>query len=91
MLDVTTRKSRGFFDGMIRAHPGVHQTHLSERSIIMLRWALGFFVLALIAAFFGFGGIAAGAAGIGKILFVGFLILAVVGLVAGLLSPKSSV
>ncbi|MCB9666822.1 MAG: DUF1328 domain-containing protein [Myxococcales bacterium] len=57
----------------------------------MLRWALGFFVLALIAAFFGFGGIAAGAAGIGKILFVGFLILAVVGLVAGLLSPKSSV
>jgi len=56
----------------------------------MLRWALGFFILALIAAFFGFGGIAAGAAGIGKILFVGFLILAVVGLVAGLLSPRGT-
>lgn len=56
----------------------------------MLRWALGFFILALIAAFFGFGGIAAGAAGIGKILFVGFLILAVVGLIAGLLSPRGT-
>jgi len=42
----------------------------------MLRWALAFFVFALIAAVFGFGGIAAGAAGIGKILFIGFLVLA---------------
>jgi uncharacterized membrane protein YtjA (UPF0391 family) len=51
----------------------------------MLRWAIGFFIVALIAAFFGFGGVAAGAAGIAKILFFGFLILAVVSLVAGLL------
>jgi len=41
----------------------------------MLRWAIGFFILALIAALFGFGGIAAGAAGIAKLLFWGFVIL----------------
>ncbi len=56
----------------------------------MLRWALGFFIVALIAAFLGFGGIASSAAGIAKILFIGFMILAVVGLIAGLLSPKGS-
>ena len=50
----------------------------------MLRWALGFFVVALVAAIFGYGGIAAGAAGIAKILFFGFLILAAISLVAGL-------
>ena len=32
----------------------------------MLRWAMGFLVLALIAAFFGFGGIAVASAGIAK-------------------------
>jgi len=50
----------------------------------MLRWALGFFIVALIAAFLGFGGIAASAAGIAKILFFGFLILAALSLVVGL-------
>ena len=40
--------------------------------------ALVFFVIALIAAVFGFGGIAAGAVGIAKTLFFVFLILAVV-------------
>ncbi len=51
----------------------------------MLRWALGFFILALIAAVFGFGGIAGASAGIAKILVIAFLVLAVVGLVAGML------
>jgi uncharacterized membrane protein YtjA (UPF0391 family) len=49
----------------------------------MLYWAAIFFVLAIVAAVFGFGGIAAGAVGIGKVLFVGFLVLAVVSLLAG--------
>ena len=40
----------------------------------MLSWALGFFILALIAAVLGFGGIAAGAAGIAKLLFWGFVL-----------------
>ncbi len=49
----------------------------------MLRWTIAFFVIALIAAFFGFAGIAGAAAGIAKILFFGFLILAVASLVFG--------
>ena len=48
----------------------------------MLKWALGFFVLALIAAVFGFGGIAGASAGIAKILFIGFIVLAMVGVIA---------
>ena len=44
----------------------------------MLHYAVVFFIVALIAAVFGFGGIAAGAAGIAKVLFVVFLFGAVV-------------
>jgi uncharacterized membrane protein YtjA (UPF0391 family) len=50
----------------------------------MLNWALMFLVVALIAAVFGFGGIAVAAAGIAKILFYLFLVLFLVSLVAGL-------
>jgi uncharacterized membrane protein YtjA (UPF0391 family) len=49
----------------------------------MLYWALMFFVFALVAALFGFGGIAAGAASIAKILFVVFLVLFVISLLTG--------
>lgn len=49
----------------------------------MLYWAVVFFVIALIAAVFGFGGIAASAVGIAKILFFVFLILAIVSFVVG--------
>jgi len=50
----------------------------------MLHYALVFFVIAIVAAIFGFGGIAAGAVEIAKILFFIFLILFVVSLVVGL-------
>jgi uncharacterized membrane protein YtjA (UPF0391 family) len=50
----------------------------------MLNWALTFFIIAIIAAIFGFGGIAVAAAGVAKILFYLFLILFVVSLLAGL-------
>ncbi len=50
----------------------------------MLRWAAIFFIIALLAAVFGFGGIAASAAGVAKILFFCFLIIAAVSLVMGL-------
>jgi uncharacterized membrane protein YtjA (UPF0391 family) len=52
----------------------------------MLRYALIFFVVALIAGIFGFFGIAAAAAGIAKILFFIFLVLFLVSLVSGLMS-----
>ena len=51
----------------------------------MLHYAVIFFIVALIAAVFGFGGIAAGAIEIAKILFFIFLVLFVVSLVAGLI------
>jgi uncharacterized membrane protein YtjA (UPF0391 family) len=51
----------------------------------MLYYAAVFFVIALVAAMFGFGGIAAGAASIAQTLFFIFLILAVVGLVLGMI------
>ena len=44
----------------------------------MLYYAIVFFIIALIEELFGFGGIAAAAAGIAKILFVVFLIVALV-------------
>lgn len=53
----------------------------------MLSWALMFFVVALIAAAFGFGGIAASAAGIARVLFFIFLVLFVVSLLTGLVHP----
>lgn len=47
----------------------------------MLYWAAVFFALAIIAAAFGFFGLAAGAAGIGKILFFLFLVLATLSII----------
>ena len=57
----------------------------------MLRWALGFLVLAIIAAFFGFGGIATASAGIAKTLFILFLVIAAVTFVVSLLSTRGRV
>lgn len=51
----------------------------------MLQAAAVFFIIAIIAAVFGFGGIAAGATEIAKILFFIFLIVFVVSLVMGLM------
>lgn len=50
----------------------------------MLNWALMFFLIALLAAIFGFTGIAVATAGIAKILFFLFLVLFLVSLVGGL-------
>jgi len=50
----------------------------------MLRWALGFFVIALVAALLGFTGLAVASAGIAKIIFFIFLILFVVSLLGHL-------
>lgn len=50
----------------------------------MLYYAVVFFVIALIAALFGFGGIAASASGIAQILFFIFIVLAVASFLFGL-------
>jgi uncharacterized membrane protein YtjA (UPF0391 family) len=50
----------------------------------MLSWALLFFIVALLAAVFGFTGIALAAAGVAKILFYLFLVLFLISLIGGL-------
>ncbi|MCB0071441.1 MAG: DUF1328 domain-containing protein [Caldilineaceae bacterium] len=49
----------------------------------MLRWAIAFFVIALIAAIFGFSGVAGVATNIAWILAVIFLVLFIASLVMG--------
>src|SRR3546814_9853805 len=56
----------------------------------MLGWAIFFFLLAIVAAFFGFGGVAAIAVDAAKILFVVFVILFVLTLVVHLVRGRGS-
>ncbi len=51
----------------------------------MLGWAIGFLAIALLAALFGFGGIASTSAGIAQILFFIFIVMFVVSIVASLM------
>lgn len=64
---------------------GLGHSELKRKEIVMLRWALGFFIVALFAAVLGFSGIAMAAAGIAKILFFIFLVLFLASLVSHLL------
>jgi uncharacterized membrane protein YtjA (UPF0391 family) len=54
----------------------------------MLHYSVVFLVIALIAAIFGFGGIASGAVEIAKILFFIFAAMAIVGFVVGLVNKR---
>lgn len=55
----------------------------------MLKWALIFFIISLVAGFLGFTNVAAGAAGIAKVLFfialAIFLIILIFGVLLGVL------
>jgi uncharacterized membrane protein YtjA (UPF0391 family) len=55
----------------------------------MLYWAAVFLVIALIAAVFGFGGIAGAAIGVAKILFIVFLALFIISLLLGIGGRRS--
>lgn len=50
----------------------------------MLRWALIFFLVSVVAAVLGFTGLAAGSAEIARILFYIFVVIFVVTLIFGL-------
>jgi uncharacterized membrane protein YtjA (UPF0391 family) len=78
---VTPRRRRG---RRARCEAAPRDAALDLPEVTMLHYAAVFFVIALIAAVFGFGGIAAGAAEIAKILFFVFLVLFVASLIAGL-------
>jgi uncharacterized membrane protein YtjA (UPF0391 family) len=68
--------------------PSAGRDPAGEVEVVMLYWALVFFVVALVAAVFGFGGIAATAAGIAKILFFVFLVLFAIALLTGLMRRR---
>jgi uncharacterized membrane protein YtjA (UPF0391 family) len=50
----------------------------------MIRYTAVFFVIAIIAAFFGYGGVASTATDVAKLFFFGFLVLAVLSAIASL-------
>jgi uncharacterized membrane protein YtjA (UPF0391 family) len=54
----------------------------------MLRWAMTFLVIAIVAALFGFGGIAASSVGFARILFVLFLVGFVITMLMHVLTGK---
>ncbi|HET7681371.1 MAG TPA: DUF1328 domain-containing protein [Xanthobacteraceae bacterium] len=54
----------------------------------MLKWAVIFLIIALVAAFFGFTDIASASAGIAKILFAIFLVLFLGAVFIGLVLGK---
>jgi uncharacterized membrane protein YtjA (UPF0391 family) len=62
---------------------------VGARETTLIKWAIIFFVISLIAGVFGFTGIAAGARGIAKVLFfiavAIFLIILVFGVMLGVL------
>jgi uncharacterized membrane protein YtjA (UPF0391 family) len=72
-------------DGGSSADPAKLHTSAQapNRRCHMLHYAVAFFIIALIAALFGFSGIAASATGIAKILFAVFLVVALVTFILG--------
>ncbi len=55
----------------------------------MLKLAIFFLIISIVAAVFGFGGISVAAAGIAKLLFVVFLVIFLVLLVLGLMAGRA--
>jgi uncharacterized membrane protein YtjA (UPF0391 family) len=67
----------------VAAADSIDQGGTPERRSPMLNWALAFLLIAIIAAVFGFTGIAVASAGIAKILFFVFLVVFLVVLIMG--------
>jgi uncharacterized membrane protein YtjA (UPF0391 family) len=61
---------------------------LCEEETPMLYWAVVFLIIALVAALFGFGGIATAAAGIAKFLFFLFVVVFLIFLVLGVIGAR---
>jgi uncharacterized membrane protein YtjA (UPF0391 family) len=73
-------------------HPGAkkiaRQPGKPVKESTMLKWALIFGIISLIAAGLGFGGIAGAAAGIAKVLFFVFLAICLILIIAGVFIGK---
>jgi uncharacterized membrane protein YtjA (UPF0391 family) len=57
--------------------------------MVLLRWALLFLIVAVIAAVFGFGNVAEGATDIAKVLFYIFLAICAILLIAGAMTYRA--
>ncbi len=57
--------------------------------MFLLRWALMFLLIALVAAVFGFGGVAEGATEIARVLFFVFMLIFVVLLILGAMTYEA--
>src|SRR6266581_7594496 len=60
-----------------------------QQLMSLLKWALIFFLISIVAAIFGFGGIAAASADLARILFYIFVVIFLVLLVLGLLAARN--
>lgn len=54
----------------------------------MLKWAVIFLIIAIVAGLFGFGNVAGASVGIAKVLFFIFLVLFIIAIAAGSLAVK---
>lgn len=54
----------------------------------MLKWALIFFLISLVAGLFGFGGVASAAGSIAKVLFFVFAVLFIIAFVGGIAAGR---
>jgi uncharacterized membrane protein YtjA (UPF0391 family) len=68
----------------------VARIRLFARGDAMLRWAVIFLVIAIVAGILGFAGLMIAAAGIAKLLFYLFLILFLITLISGLVNRNKS-
>jgi uncharacterized membrane protein YtjA (UPF0391 family) len=61
-----------------------HETGRRRDAVTLLKWALFFFVISIVAALFGFTGISAATADVARLLFYVFVVIFLVLLVLGL-------
>ncbi len=81
------QKIIGNLNNVTRVIPDNHN-HLQRIGKIMLRWAITFLVIALIAAVFGFTGIVSVSIQIAQILFFVFLVLFIITAVMHILQGR---
>jgi uncharacterized membrane protein YtjA (UPF0391 family) len=81
---------RRAFYHLLRNQAGGFAVYLPRKDQLMslLKWALIFLVVSIIAAVFGFTGISAASADIARILFFVFVVIFIVLLVLGLFAAR---
>jgi uncharacterized membrane protein YtjA (UPF0391 family) len=76
--------------GIAMRPPGHDRWPPTKGQLLMslLKWALIFFLVSIVAAIFGFGGVAAASADIARVLFYIFVVTFLVLLILGLLAAR---